>query len=71
MCPTSCVSQNTDAYCKIGLTRVLRMKRWKHIRKSRLGKTNTKREMLLEFCSEKNVLIANSLFKQHQQREYT
>ena len=36
-----------------------------------LGKRNAKGERLVEFCNEKNMVVANTLFEQHRRRRYT
>jgi exonuclease III len=46
-------------------------KEGRSIRNFRLGKRNANGERLVEFCNEKNVVIANTLFEQQGQRWYT
>jgi hypothetical protein len=36
-----------------------------------MGKRNERGERLAEFCNEKKLVVANTLFMQHQRRRYT
>ncbi|XP_071444985.1 craniofacial development protein 2-like [Hetaerina americana] len=36
-----------------------------------LGKRSPAREKLIEFCTEKNMVVANTLFEQHRRKRYT